>query len=341
MYKRRISLILVCVMLLGVLSACSSGGGGGDDAKGETLDITLGFTASEASTWNKGLEKFVELVDEASDGKIKVSIYPNEQLSGGNQSKSIEMLQNGTMDMSLHSNIIYSVMDDRFGVVSLPFLFDGYDDVDKKVRDMDSPGAKALLEVLDDVNVKGLAFAENGFRQITNSKKAIESPADMKGMKIRVPGIQMYISLFQELSCDPISMNFGEVFTSLQQGAIDGQENPLDIIASSKIYEVQEYLTMCDYSYDMTFLGMNKDLWESLTEEQQEIIQVAAIEAMDYQVELNRSKDEEHIKTFEEAGVNVNYLSDEAVAEFKEVLEPIYQQYEDVMGKELIEAFRD
>lgn len=173
------------------------------------------------------------------------------------------MLRNGAIDISFHSNIIYSIMDERFGVISLPWLLPDYETVDEKLN---GTGGEAINEILDEIGIVGLGFGENGFRQITNSKRPIKTPEDMEGLKIRIPGIKMYISLYKALGSDPQAMNFAEVFTSLQQKAIDGQENPTDIISSSKIYEVQEYLSVWNYSYDAIILGINKDKFESFDE---------------------------------------------------------------------------
>ncbi len=198
-----------------------------------------------------------------TNGEVEVKVYPNEQLSGGNQGKGVEMLRNGAIDISFHSNIIYSIMDERFGVISLPWLLPDYETVDEKLN---GTGGEAINEILDEIGIVGLGFGENGFRQITNSKRPIKTPEDMEGLKIRIPGIKMYISLYKALGSDPQAMNFAEVFTSLQQKAIDGQENPTDIISSSKIYEVQEYLSVWNYSYDAIILGINKDKFESFDE---------------------------------------------------------------------------
>lgn len=162
----------------------------------------------------------------------------------------------------------------------------------------------------------------------------------MKGLKIRVPGMKMYIDLFTALGADPISMNFAEVFTALQTGSIDGQENPIDTIKTSNIHEVQKYLSIWNYSYDAIILGMNKEKFESLSEEHQKILREAAAEACEYQKQLTRELTAEQLKEFEEAGVKITEVTDEAIEGFKEKVQVVYEQYEPIMGKELIDAFR-
>jgi len=339
--KKVISLILVAVMILSIgLTGCSNSGKGGEQG-GQPTDkkVTLKFstTTADTSTWTLGAKKFAEIIGEKSNGRIEVKVYPNDQLSGGNQSKGIEMLMSGSTDITFHSNIIYSVMDERFGVISLPFLIDDTETADKVLG---GAGGEAINKILLEKNIVGLGFGENGFRQITNSKKAIESPADMSGLKIRIPGIKMFISLYKTLGADPITMNFGEVFTALQQGTIDGQENPTDVIASSKINEVQKYMSVWDYSYDSIIFGMNKDKFESFSAEDQKLIREAAAEACEYQRQINREKAQKQTQEFIDGGMTVNKLTDDQKAVFKDAVQSVYTEYEPIMGKELIDSFR-
>ena len=336
MFKKIGILILTLGMVGYALVGCGSEDSK-DVFKKDTIKLKMSVTSSEASTWVKGAEKFADLVKERTNGEIEVQVYPNEQLSGGNQGKGIEMLRNGSTDLSFHSNIIYSIMDERFGVISLPWLLPNHDVADEKIQ---GAGGEAINKILDEVGVVGLGFGENGFRQLTNSKRAVSTPEDIKDLKIRVPGIKMYISLYKALETDPIAMNFAEVFTALQQKAIDGQENPTDIISSSKIYEVQDHLSVWNYSYDSIILGMNKDKFNTLTEEQQKIITEAGKEACEYQVKINREAEVEQLEMFEEKGMTITRLTDAEIESFKQKVESVYTEYEPIMGKDLIDSFR-
>ncbi len=341
--KKILSLILVLALVLSLgLTGCSSkteqpaGDTPATDKPAEKVTLKFGTTTADTSTWTLGAKKFAEIVAEKTDGRIEVKVYPNEQLSGGSQSKGIEMLMSGSTDLTFHSNIIYSIMDEKFGVISLPFLISDYDTADAVLA---GEGGAMLNDLLLEKNIVGLGYGENGFRQLTNSKMSIETPADMAGMKIRIPGIKMFISLFKALGTDPITMNFGEVFTALQQGTIDGQENPTDVISSSKINEVQEYMTVWDYAYDAIILGMNKDKFESFSAEDQQILRDAAAEACEYQRTMNREKAKEQTQQFIDGGMTVNVLTPEQKAEFKKAVQPVYTEYEPIMGKDLIDAF--
>lgn len=348
--KKTLSLILVLAMVLSIaLTGCAQKPAApatpatpatpaAPAAKpAEKVTLKFSVTAADTSTWAEGARKFGELISQKTNGRIEVKVYPNDQLSGGNQAKGIEMLMSGATDITYHSNIIYSVMDPKFGVISLPFLINDTAAADKALS---GKGGEAINKLLLEKNIVGLGFGENGLRQLTNNKKPIEKPADLAGMKIRVPGIKMFISLYKALGADPIAMNFGEVFTALQQGTIDGQENPIDTIASAKINEVQKYLSRWDYTYDAIIFGFNKDKFNSFSAEDQKLIREAAKEACDYQKKITREKAEAQVEGFIKAGMKVNVLTAEQKAAFKAAVQPVYTEYEPIIGKDLIDAFR-
>jgi tripartite ATP-independent transporter DctP family solute receptor len=343
--KKILSLVIVMALVLSIgLTGCAAKeeAPAGEtpattEAPKEKISLKMSVTTADTSSWTQGAKKFAELVAEKSDGNIEVKVFPNEQLSGGSQSKGIEMLMSGAIDFSFHSNIIYSIMDEKFGVISLPWLIPDTDTADTLLS---GTGGEAINELLLEKNVVGLGFGENGFRQLTNSKKAIETPEDLAGLKIRIPGIKMYISLYKALGTDPISMNFSEVFTALQQGTIDGQENPTDVISSSKINEVQKYMTVWNYSYDAIILGMNKDKFESLDADSQAIIKEAAAEACEYQRTLNRELTSTQTQAFIDGGMEVNVLTPEQMEAFKVKAQSVYTEYEPIMGADLIDAFK-
>lgn len=252
-----------------VLGACGSDETESNaNSEDEEYDLKMSITVSESSTWYEAAEKLKEDLAEESDGRINLTLYANEQLSGGDSGKAVESLAKGSIDLTFNSTIIYSILDDRFGVASAPFLFNSTDDVDPVFA---GEGGEMLKDILAEKGVQALGYGENGFRQLTNSKLEVKSPEDLKGLKIRIPGITMYTDLFRELGTDPQTMTFSEVFTALQQGTIDGQENPIDVISSSKLVEVQDYLTMWNYSYDPLVLGMNKELYESMSDADKEL----------------------------------------------------------------------
>lgn len=338
MRKVRNLLLLLGVLLL--ISACSSDdetSGSSDSGGDEEMNLEMSVTTSESSTWFIAAEKLAEDIEEATDGRITIDVFSDEQLSGGDSGKAVELLSKGNIDLTVNSTIIYSALDDRFGVASAPFLFDDLEDADEVFN---GEGGEMLEEILAEKGVKALGYGENGFRHITNSKHPIKGPKDLEGLKIRIPGITMYTDLFKEFGSDPSTMTFSEVFTALQQGTIDGQENPIDVISSSKLNEVQDYITIWTYSYDPLVFGINNKLFESLSEEDQELFTKLGAEAAEYQVEIAREKEEEQIEELKEAGMEFYEPTDEEVEEFRETVEPIYDKYESIWGEDLLEAFQ-
>jgi C4-dicarboxylate transporter DctM subunit len=189
--------------------------------------------------------------------------------------------------------------------------------------------------MLEEMGIEFLGFGESGFRQLTTNSP-ISSPEDLAGQKIRVAGSSLFLDFYSELGADPTSMNFAEVFTSLQNGTIDGQENPFDVIQSGGIGEVQSNLTVWNYSYDPLLLGMNKGMFDELSEEDQTIVTEAAAEANEFQVQLNRDLGEEQLADLSEQ-MEVAELDADQLAAFREASEPIFEKYEEIWTPEILE----
>ncbi|WP_035768750.1 DctP family TRAP transporter solute-binding subunit [Arthrobacter castelli] len=317
-----------------VLSGCSGGGAnaGADGEKTYEWDMTI--TVGEQSSWYKGAEKFAEVLEKKSDGRMQLNIYTNEQLSGGDTVASLEQLINGEKAFSYHSTIIYASIDERFGAINAPFLYESYEEADATIQ---ASALDAYKKLGDDIGVEVLGFGESGFRQVTNNVRPIDEPSDLKGIKMRIPGITLFQDIYQQLNANPVTMTFSEVFTALQQGTIDGQVNPLDVTYSSGLTEVLDYMTMWNYVYDPLILGMNDELYESLPEKDQKIVQQAAEAANAVQKETNRSREESQLKDMKEK-MEVISLTDQQRAAFREAMAPVYDKYNSIWGAELAEA---
>ena len=341
--KKLLSLAMATLMILGVLSGCGGGssdsdGGGSSGSSDKPIELNMNVTPSETSVWMVAAETFKEMVEEGTEGRYQVNIYPNEQLSSGDMVKGCEMLFTGVTDLDLHSVINMTGFEEKLTVVTMPWLFtNGYDSVDEIL--FEGEGGQVLMDLVASKGAVPLALGENGFRQITNNVRPISSPEDMKGLKIRTPAINMYVELFKSLGADPTSMNFSEVFTALQQGTIDGQENPYDTIRSGKIQEVQKYMTIWNYSYDPIVLSASSKLWDSLSDEDKAVFQEAAEVACAKEVEESRKMDSEIVQEFKDSGMEVTELTAEQVAAFQEAVAPIYEQYRDVIGEDVFAAF--
>jgi tripartite ATP-independent transporter DctP family solute receptor len=299
-----------------------------------TINIKASHGDPETSPRHQGLLQFAKIVDEKSKGKIKVTVYPNGQLSNGNNQTMIEQLQTGTLQMATVSNLVFSNFEKKFGSLSLPFLFD---DRQKAYNLVDGPVGKELLSTLDAKQVHGVGFWEGGFRQITNSKKAITKPEDLQGLKIRVPEIKMYLSLYKRLGATATPMAFGELFAALDQKVVDGQENPLVTINSAKFQEVQKHVTVWDYSWDALIVGFNKKFWDGLDADSKKIIEDAVKEAGTLERGLVAKGDTELIDKLTKDGMTVTKLTPEQKQVFRDKVADVYKDVEPDFTKELID----
>lgn len=332
--KARNNMGLMAVVLASGLVLTACGGGDGANADGETYEWDFTVTTGNTSTWYEGAELFAEQVDEKSGGRMTVNIFPNEQLSNGNTVAGLEQLMNGEKELSFNSTIIYASIDPKFGAVNAPFL---YTDLDQARATLEATGIEAYKEASAEHGVQLLAMGESGFRQLTNSRGPVRTPEDLKALKIRIPGIGLFDDIYKQLGANPTTMTFSEVFTALQQGTIDGQENPIDIIYTSGLNEVQDHLTVWNYVYDPLILGMNKDVYDSMSSEDQAIVDEAAKAAAELQIKNNRDKEDGELEELRSTMEVIELTEDEAGA-FREAMNPVYEQYQDIWGEDLATA---
>lgn len=303
------------------------------------IELRMNVTTADSSVWMACAKEFKKQVEEKTNGRYKVAIYSNEQLSSGNQIKGVEMLLDGTTDVDMHSTMIIATFEPKLGALSMPWLFPhGYKDVDRIVFN-NGTGGQMISKLMEAKGAHVLGLCENGFRQITNNKREIKSPDDMKGMKIRIASIPQYTTLYKMLDTDPVTMSFGEVFTALQQGAIDGQENPVNFIKAGNIQEVQKYMSMWNYAYDAIVLSVSNKVWNQLSEEDKAIFAQAGKEACAKQVAVSRAAEEKTRKEFESKGMIVTDLSDEQIRAFQKRVAPIYDKYRSEFGDDVMNAF--
>ena len=310
-------------------------------------EATWNFACSttETSTWADGGRKFGELMEKATGGKIKVNVYATDQLTNGNQSEGIQALMNGDpVQISMHSNLIYSAFDPRFNVVSLPFIYDSYDDADAK---FDGEAGEKLKEILSSYGLHCMGIAENGFREITNSKHEVKTLDDMKNLKIRVAGSNLLMECYKRWGADATNLNWTETYTALQQNTVEGQENPLPAIDAASVQEVQPYCSMWDAIYDCLFFCINQDLYDTLTPEQQAVVDECGQKAVEYERYINRSGDEEIMNRWQSKnGVTITEKKDMDIDSFKEAVDGVDEWFVEQLkdagyddGQELVELF--
>ena len=298
-------------------------------------EMTWNFACSttETSTWADGGRKFGELMEKATGGKVKVNVYAADQLTNGNQSEGIQALMNGDpVQISMHSNLIYSAFDPRFNVVSLPFIYDSYDDADAK---FDGAAGEKLKEILGEYGLHCMGIAENGFRELTNSKHEIKSVDDMKNLKIRVAGSNLLMECYKRWGADATNMNWSETYTALQQNTVEGQENPLPAIDAASVQEVQPYCSMWDAIYDCLFFCINQEIYDGLTAEQQAVVDEAGQKAVEYERYINRSGDEEIKSRWQDKnGVTITEKADMDIDSFKEAVDGVDEWFIKELQKE-------
>ncbi|MBA4491288.1 DctP family TRAP transporter solute-binding subunit [Paracoccus sp. S1E-3] len=305
-------------------------------AQAETL--RLSHNVGDTTTWQQGAEKFGELLSEKTGGAYDVRVFPNAQLSGGDQMKQAEMVGRGALDLVVTSAINVTPLVPEMAVFSLPYMYSDYAQVDATTQ---GQAVKPLEAILDQKGIKVLAWGENGFRELTNNSRPVKSPADMKGLNIRVAG-PMYIDVMNALGANPQQMQWSETLTALQQGVVDGQENPIGaVIIPQQVYEMQKYLTTWHYSYDPLFLGISKAKWDSLDAETQAKFQEAATEAMAFQRQISREGTDKGVAFLKEKGMEVYEPTPEELAAFREATKPAFDTWAAKVGPDLVKSFQD
>lgn len=295
------------------------------------VTLKLGHIADPQNPYAQGAQKFADLVAEKSGGTIKVEVYPSSQL--GNQRDLVEGLTLGTLDLTMTSTAVLGNFHPQVAVFDLPFIFR---DREHAFKALDTVGME-IAKDLEEKGMKVLAFYENGVRNMTNNIRPIRVPEDMKGLKIRVMEQPIYIAMMKALGANPTPMAFGELFTALQKGVVDGQENPAAHIYTKRFFEVQKYISLTEHTYSAEPLVVSMITWNKLTPEQQTIIQEAAEEACDWQRQLAIDLENGYWDKIRESGKS-EIITDVDKEAFREATAPVWKDFEDQVGKENIEA---
>ncbi|MFO8065122.1 MAG: TRAP transporter substrate-binding protein [Spirochaetota bacterium] len=326
-------LLAVGAAFLLVASIGFAGGQGeaGEDMSLEDMDpinFRLAHVVNEQDGFHIAAEKFKELVEERTDEKITVEIFPNAEL--GDERTLLEGMQIGSVDMGVITNGPVANFVEEIAVFELPFLFPTPEDA---YRVLDGEIGQELLTKLEEVDLKGLAYAERGFRNLTNSQRPVNTPEDVEGLKVRVMENPVYIDTFQALGANAVPMAWTEALTAMQQQTIDGQENPINVIHSFKLYEPQQYLSLTRHTYAPAIIVMSLDKWNQLPVEAQEILEESAQEAAEYERQWNADMAEEQLAELKENGMEV--IEDPDIAAFQEAVASVYDDYGEEFGEYL------
>jgi tripartite ATP-independent transporter DctP family solute receptor len=291
--------------------------------------LKLGHAVAPEHPYHLGAVRYSDLVAQRTKSKVKIDVYPSTQL--GNERDMVEGLQLGTIDLVVTSTGPLGGFVPRMFVVDLPFLFR---DRGHAYKVLDGPIGRELLDAFSAKGIKGLAFWENGFRQMTNSVRPIEKPEDLRGIKIRTMENKVHLSAFRAFGASPTPMAWSEVYTALQQKTIDAQENPIAIIYFQKIYEVQKYLALTDHFYSPTPLLMSLKAFNNLPKNIQKIMLDTAMECATFERNLLHDNEAKQLAEIKAKGMQVILPNKKP---FQDAVVPVYKEFESQFGKETID----
>ncbi|MBA4397451.1 MAG: TRAP transporter substrate-binding protein DctP [Syntrophus sp. (in: bacteria)] len=302
-------------------------------------EYKLSVVVAPTSPWGQGAQLFADLVKQKSDGRINIKCYFSGELFAGKQTNEFLLLKQGEADFAVGSTINWSTSVKELNLFSLPFFFHDYKTLD--AVEAGAPGRK-IIRALDEKGVIALGWGENGFREVTNSKRAIKKPEDLEGLKVRVAGSPIFIDIFKALGANPVSMNWGEAVSAFQSGTVDGQENPVaSIIIPYKLWQVHKFATIWHYTIDPLIFGVSKVTWTSFNARDRKIIRKAAAEAAAWQKKAAREGLEGNtasIDTLRKNGMDVMVLSPADIKIFRARMKPVYDKWIPEIGAGLVNA---
>jgi len=301
-------------------------------------EYKMSLVLGPPAPWGMAGKIWADLVKERTQGRINIKLYPGVSLIQGDQTREFSALRQGVIDMAVGSTINWSPQIKELNVFSLPFLMPDYAAVDALTQ---GEVGKRLFTLVDKAGAVPLAWGENGYREVTNSKRAIRTPADLKGMKIRVVGSPLFSDTFNALGANPTQMSWADAQPALASGAVDGQENPLFLFTVLKMHTVgQKFVTTWGYVADPLIFVVNKDIWASWSKADQDIVRQAAIDAGKQEIEIARKglteADKPLLKDIAGMGVTVTNLSPAEREAFVQATRPVYTKWKATIGADLV-----
>ena len=313
------------ILLAGLVAAAPAGAA---DIKERNIKVGIGLTADHPQ--GQAVTKFGELVSQKSDGKIKVKMFAGGLL--GNDVSMVSSLQGGTQEMTIPdtSTLVGIAGLKEFGLINLPFALNSSQEADAL---LDGPWGQKLMAKLPEKGLVGLGFWENGFRQISNNRHPINKAEDISGLKLRVIQNPLFIDTFKALGANALPMPFPEVYTALETGTVDGQENPLATLIASKFYEVQKHTVISNHIYSVWAFLISKKFWDKLSPDEQKILTEAANEATAFERKTIRAFDATALEEIKSKGIQVTTLSDEETAKLREITKPVSAKFTQEFGE--------
>ena len=301
-------------------------------------EYRMSLVVGTAFPWGKGGEIWANKVKEKTGGRINIKLYPGVSLIQGDQTREFSALRQGVIDMAIGSTINWSPQVKQLNLFSLPFLMPDYAAIDALTQ---GEVGKEMFKILDKAGVVPLAWGENGYRELTNSKHPVRAPADLKGLKIRVVGSPLFLDTFTALGANPTQMTWADAQPAFASGAVDGQENPMSIFTAAKLHNVgQKNVTMWGYVADPLVFVVNKDIWNSWTPADREAVRQAAIEAGKEEIAIARKGLAEPgqplLKDIAALGVNIVQLTPAEREAFVKATRPVYTKWKGQIGADLV-----
>ena len=332
MFKRFSIFMLLMVFSLVVVAGCGSNQSKQTPANAKKHVLKVGHPLAADHPWTIALEGMAKDVKEATKGEVEIQIFPAGQL--GSEIDVANGLKMGTIEMGVFGTASLHPLDIRMGIEELPYAWPKRESA---YAALDGDLGNELNKIMEKQGIIGLSWWEAGYRQTTNNRNPINSVGDFKGLKIRVPNNAMRIETFKLLGAEPTPIAFAEVFTALQQGAVDGQENPLVTIQSSKLYEVQKYLSITNHIWGSGYLAISKQAFDDLSPEQQKILREKAQIWRDKERKMIRESEEKAVQDLKNAGMQV---TEPNYQEFKAAETSLWNKYEGIYGKELMDLVK-
>jgi tripartite ATP-independent transporter DctP family solute receptor len=291
-----------------------------------------------AFPWGKGAEIWIDLVRQRTQGRIQMKLYPGAALVQGDQTRELTALRQGIIDLAIGSTINWSPQVKELNLFSLPFLMPDYKAIDALIH---GEVGKQLFAMLEKQGVVPLAWGENGYRELSNSRRDVRKPDDLKGLKIRVVGSPLFLDTFRALGANPTQMSWADAQPALASGAVDGQENPLSIYTAAKLHTLnQKHVTLWGYVADPLVFVVNREIWASWSPADRDIVRQAAIDAGKQQIALARAglveADAPVVKSVRALGVTVTRLTPQQREAFVAATRTVYAQWKTTVGAELV-----
>ena len=299
-------------------------------AVAQEMVLKAGHAASTSNTGHKAFEFMAQELADNTEGRITIEIYPSSQL--GSERELVESIQLGNVDMTFVSSAVLGNFNPQFFALDIPFMFKDREGV---YRVLDGDIGQNLLGSLEQVGIKGLGYWENGFRQLTNSRRDIRSPDDLSGMRMRTMENAVHIEAWRNVGANPAPLAFGELFTALQQGTFDAQEGPINLFYDMRFHEVQKHITKTNHVYSPWPVLINPDIYNSLSDEDRVILEEAIAKTTAYQRTLAQQADEAAIAAMPD--VTITELTAEELEAFASHMGPIYDMVRERVGDEIID----